>query len=121
MTVHASCHCGGTRMKVTVPPVEITECNCTFCYKRGGLWAYYDPDQVVVVDAHSVPYTSDPLICVHYHCGVCGCSTHSRSAGTWTDDGLDTRRPRVTVNARLFEDLDVGALPVVRLDGRNEW
>ncbi len=121
MTIHASCHCGGTRIEIAVTPTTITECNCTFCYKRGGLWVYYDPDQVVIRDTNSVAYTSDPDLYAHYHCGTCGCSTHSRCAGTWADEGFDTSRPRVTVNARLLDDFEIDALPVIRLNGRNEW
>jgi hypothetical protein len=121
MKLTATCHCGGTVIEVTGAPHEITECNCTFCFKRGGLWAYYPPDEVTLRDNHSIAYSSSPETHIHYHCRVCGCSTHSRCAGTWTETGFDASRPRVTVNARLFDDFDLSQLPVARLDGRHLW
>jgi hypothetical protein len=118
----ATCHCGGTRIEVALPPTELTACNCSFCSKRGGLWVYYARDDVVVHAAvHRASYSSDRMQHVHYHCARCGCSTHSDLLCSWTDDGPDFSQPRVCINARLFDGLDMAALPLVELDGRNQW
>ncbi|AKT40772.1 uncharacterized protein CMC5_084840 [Chondromyces crocatus] len=45
MPLLGSCHCGGTHFEVSDPPSSITRCNCSFCFKRGVLWAYYSPDR----------------------------------------------------------------------------
>ena len=41
MPIKARCHCGATQFEVSEAPNTVTECNCTFCFKRGVLWAYY--------------------------------------------------------------------------------
>jgi len=122
MSLVATCHCGATYIEVAVPPHDLTECNCSFCFKRGALWAYYPPGEVTVhADSHKIAYTSNPQTHTHYHCGACGCSTHSQLACTWTNDGPDFDQPRIAINARLFDDFDIAALPVAKLDGRSEW
>jgi len=44
MTISGTCHCGATRFEVATVPTEAVECNCTYCSKAGGLWAYYEPE-----------------------------------------------------------------------------
>lgn len=43
MTVKGSCHCGRTQFEVSEAPTDVTRCTCSFCSKRGALWAYYKP------------------------------------------------------------------------------
>ena len=45
MTIKGSCHCGNTTFEVDAAPADVTRCTCSFCSKRGGLWAYYKPAQ----------------------------------------------------------------------------
>ena len=45
MPVKGSCHCGTTQFEVAAAPAELTRCTCSFCAKRGALWAYYPPAQ----------------------------------------------------------------------------
>jgi hypothetical protein len=40
---------------------------------------------------------------------------------SWGENGPDFTRPQVAVNARLFDDFDLAAVPVKHLDGRNLW
>ena len=40
---------------------------------------------------------------------------------SWGEHGPDFTCPQVAVNARLFDDFDLGAIPVKHLDGRNLW
>ena len=49
MALTAKCHCGATELEVNDPPSSLTRCTCTFCSKRGALWAYYAPEQVKIV------------------------------------------------------------------------
>ena len=37
MAITASCHCGATQFQVSEAPSSVTDCNCTFCAKRGAL------------------------------------------------------------------------------------
>lgn len=123
MPLTATCHCGATRIELAHAPRDITECNCSFCFKRGALWAYYAPDQVAVVTGAEVNtgYSSSPEMHTHHHCSVCGCTTYSTLRCSWTDDGPDFDKPRISVNARLFDDFDIATLPSKKLDGRNDW
>ena len=42
MTVKGSCHCGATQFTGAKRPDTISRCTCSFCSKRGALWAYYE-------------------------------------------------------------------------------
>lgn len=122
-TLTARCHCGATRIRLAHAPTALTACNCSFCFKRGALWAYYPVGDVLVLeDAHTVGYSRDPALHTHYHCAVCGCGTHSALSCTWTEDGPDFSAPRIAVNARLLDDVALAeSLPVEALDGRGGW
>ena len=45
MTIKGSCHCKATAFEVSAAPENVTHCTCSFCSKRGSLWAYYTPSQ----------------------------------------------------------------------------
>lgn len=118
MSIKAKCHCGRTRFEVSEAPTQLTTCTCTFCSKRGVLWAYYAPEQFTLVSSEGEVQYGD--FNKHFHCGVCGCGTYSRTP-KWD---LETRQPigqQVGINARLFEDFDYKALPVNEIDGKNLW
>jgi len=52
MTVKGSSHCGATQFTVTKRPETVTRCTCSFCTKRGALWAYQDnEDDFVLITA----------------------------------------------------------------------
>ncbi|MBB3235020.1 GFA family protein [Phyllobacterium endophyticum] len=121
MTIQASCHCGAVKMEIFEAPAQITACTCTFCTKRGALWAYYRPDQIklAVTPGADAVYARNSLN-KHHHCNVCGCGTFSE-VPTWTNYQPDSDRPRISVNIRLFDNFDTGSLPVETLDGRNLW
>ena len=119
--ITGSCHCGGTKIEVSEAPSSVTSCNCTFCSKRGALWAYYDPEQVkLVADEHRATYQRPGRPAVHHHCAVCGCSTWSDSP-LWVGGKPHPSKRRVLVNARLLDDFDLAAVPVQQIDGRNRW
>jgi hypothetical protein len=125
MAIQGKCHCGATRFELSASLRSVTRCTCTFCSKRGVLWAYCEPDQFAILsDTHRTRYGKSGLI-HHYHCGVCGCGTYTDSPewGAQPDGNFaphPTRR-RIGINARLFEDLDLELLPVEVLDGKNLW
>lgn len=63
MPIKASCHCGATQFEVSEAPTTVTECNCTFCFKRVVLWAYYLPEQVSFIKndrTTAIPTTHPP-------------------------------------------------------------
>lgn len=122
MTLKASCHCGATQLEAAEPPQTVTSCSCSICAKRGALWAYYRPDQVKLVTARDRVSTYQwGSYMMHLHfCGICGCSTYNEGP-SWKGDGPDFDNPKLSINARLFDDFDLEAVPVIKLNGKDDW
>lgn len=117
------CHCGATAFEVSQPPASVTRCTCTFCAKRGGLWAYYAPKDFTLLSGREKEgaYSTTPESHQHFFCKSCGCGTYSNTP-VWNEKGeLVAGARNVTVNARLFEDFDLDAVPVKVIDGKNLW
>lgn len=122
MTHVATCHCGATRLTIPRLPERATACTCTFCTKRGVLWGYFQPHEVVI-EAGNEDRVYEPSGVNHHHfCGRCGCSTWSK-APDWSniDETGENPTQRISVNLCLLDDTDVRQLPVELLDGRNSW
>ncbi len=118
MTVHGSCHCKATTFELRQAPTTITRCNCTFCSKRGILWAYYQPVEVTITSRrHDAVYASSRYPFTHHHCSVCGCGTYTESPESVEEP--DFSRMMIGINARLLDDIDIDSLPVELLDGPN--
>ncbi|MDP1600601.1 GFA family protein [Phenylobacterium sp.] len=122
MTLKGSCHCGATQFEVTEAPASVTSCNCSYCSKRGALWAYYTPDQFTLTTARDrvSTYQWGGYFGQHHFCGICGCTTYGESP-SWVDYKPDYANPKIGVNARLFNDFDLATVPVEHVDGKNEW
>ena len=122
MPVKGSCHCGETKFEVEEAPAGLTRCTCTFCSKRGLLWAYYTPAQfrLLTPNGKVATYLWRSKTVKHHFCPVCGCGTYSESP-SWVEGKPDFSKMRVAVNARLLDDFDLGAQPVQVVDGRNLW
>ena len=56
----------------------------------------------------------------HHYCAGCGCGTYSESPD-WSTGKPDFDNPKVAVNARLFDDFDLDAVPINLIDGKNLW
>lgn len=122
MKLRGSCHCGATTFEVTEAPETVTSCTCSFCSKSGGLWAYYRPDQFTLTTPREAvaTYRWQTKLVAHNFCPTCGCSTFGESPDFSTGEP-DFDNPKIGVNARLFDDFDLGAVPVTVIDGRNLW
>lgn len=121
MVVKGSCHCGATRFELASAPESVTACTCSICSKRGGLWAYYAPDEVAFAsDDARTEYRWGSKLGTHNFCGRCGCTTYGEFPDFSTGEP-DFDRPRISINARLLDDFDLGQVPVTVLDGRNLW
>lgn len=44
MATRGSRHCGATQFTVAKRPETVTRCTCSFCSKRGALWAYQNEE-----------------------------------------------------------------------------
>lgn len=124
MTIVATCHCGGTRIELDAVPTQATACTCTYCAKVGALWSYHPLGEArVVAEAHPGLYSKSGYN-EHHFCTKCGITTHAITPDyTEADIGSDKdpTGKRMSLNLRLLDDVDVGALPVAVIDGRNLW
>ncbi len=132
MPISGSCHCGATRFEIDVIPQTATRCNCTFCTKKGALWAYCEPDQFRLTTpmrnvAQYSPTTPENR---HYFCSTCGCAAFSNTPdysafaeGNWeeAEANFDPTKRRISINLWVLDDFDITALPIEHVDGRNQW
>jgi hypothetical protein len=122
MPIKGSCHCKATQFEVSEPPQSVTQCTCSFCAKRGTLHARYPHAQFRLLTARDrvATYQWHTFTVQHHHCAICGCVTYAEipdsSSGT-----PDFTNPTISVNARLFDDFDIGTIPVNTVDGKNLW
>jgi hypothetical protein len=122
MTLNGSCHCGATQFDVSTAPKQLTRCTCSFCAKRRALWACYAPAEFKLLTARDrvSTYQWRSYTVHHHHCSICGCGTYSESP-TWENNQPNFEKPRIGVNARLFDDFELDAVPLQVLDGKNPW
>jgi hypothetical protein len=124
MTIKGSCHCGKTAFSIEgSAPEKLTRCTCSFCSKRGALMAYYPPDQFRVTTPASgdAIYRWNTKLVAHHFCPECGCATYSDSPAFEPDGTWDKKTRRIVVNARLLDNFDAAAAPVMVVDGKNLW
>ncbi len=123
MTLKASCHCGKCTFEIDGElPAELTRCTCTFCSKRGHLFAYYEPRQLRVTKAESdAIYRWQTKMVAHHFCRECGCATYSDSPAFELNGNWDGKTRRIGVNARIIDDFDAATAAVTVIDGRNLW
>jgi hypothetical protein len=119
--LRGSCHCGAHRFTAPAPET-VTRCNCSICTKRGAVCAYYAPEEVEfrLTPSELTDYQWGDRMMTFHHCAVCGCGVFNDS-DAWTTDEGEERPARITLNARLFDDFDLAAVPVRYVDGRNGW
>jgi hypothetical protein len=122
MMLKGSCHCGGTKFEVTEPPDSVTRCTCSFCSKRGALWAYYQVAKfrLLTPQENVASYRWKTKTVSHNFCAVCGCGTFTETPD-WSTGEPDFTNAKIAVNAHLFDDFDLQAMPVVVIDGKNLW
>lgn len=122
MVVKGSCHCKATTFEVSEAPSTVTQCTCSFCSKRGSLWAYYTPDQFTLTSppGNVSFYRWGSKTIKHGFCAACGCGTFTETPD-WSSGEPDFDNPKISVNSRLFDDFDLGKVEVVMIDGRNLW
>lgn len=130
MAVSGSCFCRATKFTLARNPEKATRCTCTFCSKRGALWVYCEPADVeITVTGKATWETASGA--KHNFCAACGCTTYSETPTWEANEGGDPNdyssykpnqdKLRISLNARLFDDFDLNALPVEVIDGKNLW
>jgi hypothetical protein len=124
MTITGSCHCGEVAFEIDgVIPDTLTRCTCSFCAKRGTLYAYYAPAQfrLTTKEPEGATYRWNTKMVAHNFCPNCGCGTFSDSPDFKPDGSWDGKTRRIGVNARLFDNFVAADAPVQVIDGKNLW
>jgi hypothetical protein len=106
------CHCGRVRFRVNADLSRVSECNCSVCRKKGYLHAIVAREAFELLSGEGdlTTYRFNTGVAQHHFCKHCG--VHSFYVPRSDPDKID-------VNARCLDGVDVGALRVVRFDGRN--
>jgi hypothetical protein len=110
-TYHGSCHFGDVRFEIDADIDHVRVCDCSVCQQRGALNFRVTDDQIRI----HTPLEDMTLYQWHtrtakdYFCPRCGI--------------LPFRRPRTathlwTVNVRCLEGVDLDAIPVRHVNGR---
>jgi hypothetical protein len=124
MAITGSCHCGKVAFRVDGGiPETLTRCTCSFCAKRGSLYAYFEPAQfeLTTPPENGASYRWQTKMVSHNFCPICGCGTFSDSPAFQPDGSWDGTTRRIGVNARLFDGFDAAEFPVKVIDGKNLW
>ena len=123
MPLTARCHCGRSVLQVAGElPEKLTRCTCSFCSKRGHLYAYFKPEQFTVVTADSdAVYRWNTRQVANHFCSACGCDLYADSPDFQPDGTWDGVTRRIALNARLIDDFEAADWPVTVIDGKHLW
>ena len=123
MPLTAHCHCGRNAFEIDGElPAQSTRCTCSFCSKRGHLYAYFAPDQLRVTQADSdAVYRWNSKNVANHFCSACGCDLYADSPAFAKDGSWDGTTRRICVNARLFDDFEAADWPMTVIDGKHLW
>ena len=123
MALIGRCHCGRNAFEVDAElPPALTRCTCSFCSKRGTLYAYFDPAKLRIAEASSdAIYRWQSKMVAHHFCSACGCTVWSDSPAFGQDGSWDGVTRRAAINARLIDDFEAADWPVEVIDGKNLW
>lgn len=107
------CHCGAVRFKVRSSFVEVLDCNCSICIKKGFLHLIVPAQDFLLVCGQEqlACYRFNTAVAKHYFCSICGISPYYIPRSH--PDGYD-------VNLRCVEGLDLSAITIKPFDG-DRW
>ena len=113
-TYTGSCHCGQVRYEVSLDLARVADCNCSFCQKRGALWAYAQREQFRLLQGERAltDYQFGRKVIHHVFCKNCGVGSFSHGPAPGDSDV-------VGVNARCLDGVDLTTLAIVPFDGRS--
>ncbi|KAI1504498.1 glutathione-dependent formaldehyde-activating enzyme [Biscogniauxia marginata] len=117
-TYRGNCHCAAYVSEVRLPEVkEGHECNCSMCYKRGGI-LFPSNEDVTFVRGRSETlstYTFGNRRFRHQFCSTCGSYLFCIGSLNQPQDG--NKPPQVWVNLRVMQNFDVWGLDIRMTDG----
>jgi hypothetical protein len=114
MSYQGSCHCGAIAYEVEGKLEQVMECNCSHCSRKGYLLWFVARDQVrLKMPAEKLAtYTFNKHVIKHHFCAQCGCAPLGFGKGP---GGAEM----AAINVRCLENVDLKALQVQPVDGKN--
>jgi hypothetical protein len=102
------------RFDVTADLSKVYSCNCSICVKRGALWTFVPPESFALqAEAEAlVDYQFNKKVIHHLFCGGCGVGAFSRGVAP-------SGKEMVAVNVRCVDGVDLPALTLTPVDGKN--
>lgn len=112
-TYQGGCHCGRVRYEVTSDLVQVVDCNCSICVKRGALWTFAKAADFKLLQGEDAltDYQFGRKRLHHLFCQSCGIGSFSRGQAPNGDETF-------AVNVTCLDDVDVMALKPVPFDGK---
>ncbi|MCJ1248034.1 hypothetical protein MMC30_005249 [Trapelia coarctata] len=116
----ASCHCGTIKFKVLAPPLEsstLAQCNCSICTKNGYINIQIKREDVVFHQGYDnlKDYRFASKKFDHKFCSTCGSSIMI----DFLKGMMDYFGDAVSINVRMFKDIDLTTLKLRPFDGKN--
>ncbi|KAI9590813.1 glutathione-dependent formaldehyde-activating [Syncephalis fuscata] len=115
-THKGGCHCGLIQFEVDAPAdnLEIVECNCSICNKKGYLHLIVPKTRFRLAEttdkANIALYTFGTGVAQHYFCRICGISPYYIPRSN--PDGVD-------VNFRCLDQATINSHTIKPFDGQN--
>lgn len=108
-----SCHCGDVQFEATGDLDKAIECNCSHCSKKGFLLWFVPRDQFVLQTPEDklTTYTFNTHKIKHQFCARCGCAPFGFGDGP--------SGSIASVNLRCVEGVDLSAVEIQPVDGKN--
>jgi hypothetical protein len=74
VTATGSCHCGAVRFQVTIRSLDVIDCNCSICEKKGLLHLICEEDDFELLGGEKelIEYQFNTGAARHLFCSVCG-------------------------------------------------
>jgi hypothetical protein len=109
-----SCHCGAVRFEAETDLTPVLACNCSFCKKRGALWAYVGGDQFKLISGADdlADYQFNKKVIHHTFCKHCGVGAFSNGQDESGAEGYG-------INVRCLDDVDVDTVALTPYDGKS--
>lgn len=115
MSYKGRCHCGKITYEVEGTIDQVIECNCSHCVRKGFLlWFVPRASLKLAATPSKLPvYLFNSKTIEHTFCDVCGCQPFGLGTDPKSGDKM------VAVNVRCLENIDLKALKVIPVDGKN--
>jgi len=115
MLYQGGCHCGAIKFEVEGEILQVMECNCSICSKRGHLLWFVPREQLRLLtpEANLSTYTFNKKMIKHRFCAICGCGPFGEG------ENLKTKSLMAAVNVRCLDGVDLASLKRVMFDGKS--